>query len=82
MEKIWKLKQLHPEDGGKGYARFDTFINEVRNLNGKIKIPESIAKLLYMRGVTDYSKVFKFFKPTLDKLYDPSLMKGCDKATQ
>ncbi len=82
MEKIWKLKQLYPEDGGKGYARFDTFINEVRNLNGKIKIPESVAKLLYMRGVTDYSKVFKFFKPTIDKLYDPSLMKGCDLATQ
>jgi len=82
LEKIWKLKQLYPEDGGKGYARFDTFINEVRNLNGKIKIPESVAKLLYMRGVTDYSKVFKFFKPTIDKLYDPSLMKGCDLATQ
>ena len=35
-----------------------------------------------MRGVTDYSKVFKFFKPTIDKLYDPMLMKGCDIATQ
>ena len=82
MEKIWKLKQLYPEDGGKGYAQFDAFINEVRNLNGKIKIPESVAKLLYMRGVTDYSKVFKFFKPTIDKLYDPLLMKGCDIATK
>lgn len=82
MEKIWKLKQLYPEDGGKGFAQFDTFIKEMRNLNGKIKIPESVAKLLYMRGVTDNSKVFKFFKPTIDKLYDPMLMKGCDLATK
>lgn len=82
MEKIWKLKELFPVDGGKGNARFDTFINEVRNLNGKIKIPDSVAKLLFMRGVTDYSKVFKFFKPTLDKLYDPLLMKGCEPATK
>ncbi len=82
MEKIWKLKQLFPQDGGKGNARFDAFINEVGNLNGKIKIPDSIAKLLFMRGVTDYSKVFKFFKPTLDKLYDPLLMKGCEPATK
>lgn len=82
MEKLWKFKNPIPENGGKGHAQFDTFINEVRNLNGKIKIPESVAKLLYMRGVTDYSKVFKFFKPTLDKLYEPLLMKGCDIATQ
>ncbi len=35
-----------------------------------------------MRGVTDYDKVIRFFKPTLDKLHDPMLMKGCDLATR
>lgn len=82
MEKNWKLKNLFPEDGGDGYVRFDTFINDVRGLKGRIKIPDSVAKLLYMRGVTDYDKVIRFFKPTLDKLHDPMLMKGCDLATK
>ncbi|MCE1165919.1 MAG: single-stranded-DNA-specific exonuclease RecJ [Bacteroidetes bacterium] len=82
MEKNWKLKNLFPEDGGDGYVRFDTFINDVRGLKGRIKIPDSVAKLLYMRGVTDYDKVIRFFKPTLDKLHDPMLMKGCDLATR
>jgi single-stranded-DNA-specific exonuclease len=82
LEKIWKLKNLFPENGGDGYVQFDTFINDVRSLNGRIKIPDSVAKLLYMRGVTDYSKVIRFFKPTLDKLHDPMLMKGCELATK
>ena len=82
MDKIWKLKRLYPENGGEEHARFENFIHDVRNLNGKIKIPDSIAKLLYTRGVQDYSSIFKFFKPSLDKLYDPMLMKGCDLATQ
>lgn len=81
MEKNWKLKNLFPMGGEEGYAQFDSFISDVQKLNGKIKIPESIAKILFMRGVTDHSKVFKFFKPTKDKLYDPLLMKGCDIAT-
>jgi len=82
LEKIWKLKNLFPENGGDGYVRFDTFIKDVQGLKGRIKIPDSVAKLLYMRGVTDYSKVIRFFKPTLDKLHDPMLMKGCAEATE
>jgi single-stranded-DNA-specific exonuclease len=45
-------------------------------------VPDIILRLLYLRGIRDYQKVLKFFRPTLDKLYDPQLMKDCDKAAQ
>jgi single-stranded-DNA-specific exonuclease len=33
-----------------------------------------------LRGITDYQKVLRFFRPSIDKLYDPFLLKDCDKA--
>lgn len=81
MGKIWKLKNLFPENGETRNVDLDSFLSELRNLRAKVQIPDKLARLLYMRGVTDYHKVIKFFKPTKDKLYDPLLMKGCREAS-
>jgi len=40
-------------------------------------LPDLVLKLLYMRGITNYAKTVKFFRPTLEKLYDPFLLKDC-----
>ena len=81
MNKIWKLKELSPENGERPQNDIDSFIKELQSLKTKVQIPELILRLLFLRGVTSYPKVLKFFRPTRDKLYDPFLMKNCDKAT-
>lgn len=82
MKKIWKLKDLYPEIDGGDYKDLNSFISEIRNLKSKVKLPDKLTRLLYSRGITDYYKFLKFFKPTIDKLYDPFLMKDCDIATE
>ena len=52
------------------------------SLNTKVQLPELILRLLYMRGITNYPKLIKFFRPSREKLYDPFLMKNCDIATE
>ncbi len=52
----------------------------MRGLKTNVQLPDIILKLLYIRGIRDYQKVLKFFRPSIDKLYDPLLMKDCDKA--
>lgn len=53
----------------------------MRNLKTNVKLPELILRILYIRGISDYQKVLKFFKPSKDKLYDPFLLKDCINAT-
>ncbi len=43
-------------------------------------VDEVIANLLVQRGITDYQKAKDFFRPSLDNLHDPFLMKDMDKA--
>lgn len=52
----------------------------MRTLKTNVQLPELVLKLLYFRGITDYQKVLKFFRPSIDKLYNPLLLKDCDKA--
>ena len=80
MKKTWKLKQLYPVNGITQNRDFDTFVSEMRELKTKIQLPDLIVRLLYLRGVSDYQKVIKFFKPTYERTYSPFLMKDCDIA--
>jgi single-stranded-DNA-specific exonuclease len=82
LKKIWKLKNLYPERGQEACRDLDIFISEIQNLKSKVKLPDKLTRLLYSRGITDYAKFIKFFKPTVEKLYDPFLMKDCDIATE
>lgn len=81
MKKIWKLKKLYPELSSEEGREIDSFISDIRNLKAKVQLPDKLLRILYSRGITDYHKVVKFFKPTKEKLYDPFLMKDCDVAT-
>lgn len=82
MKKIWKLKKLYPDLTSEEGRGIDSFISDIRNLKAKVQLPDKLLRILYSRGITDYHKVVKFFKPTKEKLYDPFLMKDCDIATE
>lgn len=81
MKKIWKLKTLCSEDKSAQNGEISEFIRQVRDLKSNIQLPELVLKLLYMRGISDYHKMLKFFRPSIDKLHDPLLMKDCDIAS-
>ena len=40
----------------------------------------AVSKLLVQRGITNFEEAKKFFRPQLDGLHDPFLMKDMDKA--
>lgn len=82
MKKIWKLKKLYLEVSSEQGREIDSFISDIRNLKAKVQLPDKLLRILYSRGITDYHKVVKFFRPTKEKLYDPFLMKDCDKASE
>ena len=55
-------------------------VNEVNSLQTDLKIPHFICSLLLQRGVNSLDKAKLFFRPELDSLHDPYLMKDMDKA--
>jgi single-stranded-DNA-specific exonuclease len=67
MEKRWCIKSS--EDGV-----------VVDQLASELGIDKVLANLLVQRGITDYKGAKKFFRPSLDDLHDPFLMKDMDKA--
>ncbi|MCP4123225.1 MAG: single-stranded-DNA-specific exonuclease RecJ [Bacteroidetes bacterium] len=52
----------------------------VQHLAEVLKIHPILCKLLVLRGVTDYNAAFRFFRPKLEHLHDPFLMKGMEAA--
>ncbi|GAB5464992.1 MAG: single-stranded-DNA-specific exonuclease RecJ [Candidatus Kapaibacteriales bacterium] len=55
---------------------------KTRQLSKTLKIPKAIANVLSVRGLDDKSKAESFFRPSLDRLHDPFLMKNMDKASE
>jgi single-stranded-DNA-specific exonuclease len=53
---------------------------KVQKLQNELQIDEIIATLLVQRGITTYEQAKTFFRPTLDDLHNPYLMKDMDKA--
>ncbi len=53
---------------------------KVRHLAEALNVDTVIASLLVQRGVETYEQARAFFRPTLDALHDPYLMKDMDKA--
>ena len=66
VEKVWKLKQA------------DNAIVDI--IAQSIKIHPSLCRLLALRGITDYDSSKDFFRPLMQHLHDPFLMKGMQKA--
>jgi single-stranded-DNA-specific exonuclease len=67
MEKCWVLKP--PGDPEK-----------VKELSKVLGIDQSLGNLLIQRGITTFDEARTFFRPSLDDLFDPFLMKDMDKA--
>lgn len=55
-------------------------LSQVKDLQHSIGVDEHIAQLLVKRGVTTFEDAKRFFRPALDQLYDPFLMKGMAEA--
>ena len=66
MEKRWNLISADPK--------------QVRALQDALKIHPILCELLVQRGISDFDAAKKFFRPSLDHLHDPWLMKDMRKA--
>uniref|UniRef100_UPI00404B6826 single-stranded-DNA-specific exonuclease RecJ n=1 Tax=Flavobacterium sp. TaxID=239 RepID=UPI00404B6826 len=53
---------------------------KVQALQNALQVDEIIAILLVQRGIETFEQAKTFFRPTLDDLHDPYLMKDMDKA--
>ena len=68
MKKNWSL--LQPDQ------------DIVKNLVESLKVHPIICQILANRGIKDYEAARFFFRPDLDALHDPWLLKDMDKATE
>lgn len=66
MEKRWVYKPIDRE--------------KLATLQESLKINPILLELLIQRGITTYQEAKDFFRPQLDMLHDPFLMKDMDKA--
>ena len=55
---------------------------KVKHLVDTLHVEEFVASLLVQRGVQTFDEARKFFRPSLDDLHDPFLMKDMDKAVE
>src|SRR6056297_2937040 len=69
MEKRWVLKPRGNE-------------KDVQHLAKELNIEYVLANLLVQRGVKTFEQSKAFFRPSLDNLYDPFLMKDMDLAIE
>ena len=56
-----------------------TTVEEFRSV---LKVDEVVAELLLQRGITTFEEAEKFFRPKLDELHDPFLMKDMKEAVE
>lgn len=54
----------------------------VSQLANELQVSKLIASLLVQRGITTFNQAKQFFRPSLNDLHDPYLMKDMDKAVQ
>ncbi len=67
----WMLRQLTPEE------------TEWQNqLAKELNVDWTLARLLILRGITNFNLAKKFFRPSLDDLHSPFLMDAMDKAVK
>ena len=69
MEKRWILKEI-PD------------IEKSKNLASQLNVDEVLSSLLLQRGITTFEEARSFFRPTIDDIHDPFLMKDMDLAVK
>lgn len=67
MEKRWLLKELPTQ-------------KQIEELSQAININSYLAAILIQRGISDFETAKNFFRPSLEHLHNPFLMKGMEKA--
>ncbi len=67
MNKNWKLKKLADK-------------KQVDELKKQLNINEFLTNLLIQREIDTFDKAKEFFRPSLEQLHDPFLLKDMDKA--
>lgn len=67
MDKTWILNQ-------------STNNEKITQLQEELGIDEVLCKILVDRGIDNFDKAKQFFRPTLEDLHNPFLMKDMDKA--
>ena len=68
MHKRWKILSADP--------------GTCKSLHESLKINPVLCKILVQRGANTFDKAKNFFRPSMNMLYDPWLMKDMDKAVQ
>jgi single-stranded-DNA-specific exonuclease len=53
---------------------------DIENLAQEINVNPIISKILIQRDITNFDQAKSFFRPTLDQLHDPFLMRDMEKA--
>lgn len=66
MQKRWTVKAYQP--------------NQEQLLQSSLRIHPLLCRLLVQRNVTNFEAARQFFRPTLEDLHDPWIMKDMDKA--
>lgn len=69
MEKRWVFK-AEPDQ------------KETDHLSKALQIPQKLASLLINRGIVSYEEAKTFFRPSLNDLHDPMMMKDMDQAVE
>jgi len=67
MDKRWVFKDVDGDEA-------------VNKLADELNIPHTLASLLVQRGIKTFDEAKRFFRPSLDDLYDPFLMKDMKEA--
>lgn len=67
MEKRWVQIKTVDED-------------QLQTLANELNIDRSLAQILIQRGINTFEEARYFFRPSLEHLYDPFLMKGMNEA--
>jgi len=70
MEKRWAIKE------GSSQNDIKNFSAELNNLD------ETLTNILLQRKIDTFEKAKTFFRPSLDEIHDPFLMKDMDKAVE
>ena len=55
---------------------------KIKTLSEALQVDSLIAQLLLQRGITTYEEARQFFRPTLNDLHHPFLLKDMDKAVE
>ncbi len=67
MEKRWVYSSIPPAD-------------QITEFGKILNINPYLTTILLQRGINDFESAKKFFRPTLDQLHDPFLMKDMEEA--